>query len=203
MKCILNRQEFQRKSRGNYPGISAGHSDNSGKKFKMKLFPARYQICFIMAYFAASHAAPSLSEGIGLRHLCDWAVFFASCSETEFKNIFQKRLERVGLWQFAKNCQPNCSRGLSVHRIAAGWERIVRWRKRLLMDILSGGNFGSKDHQRIYEGMFISNRGKDGVRHTRIIQFIFTLNQIVYTYWPVIKRWKIFFAFRLAAFGNA
>lgn len=131
-----------------------------------------------------------LSEGIGLRHLCDWAVFFASCSETEFKNIFQERLERGGLWQFAKIISLTAHMAVGApyrswmgedYALAAG----------LLMDILSGGNFGSKDHQRMYEGIFISNRGKDGVRHSRIVQFIFTLNQVVYTHWPKAKRWKI------------
>jgi hypothetical protein len=71
----------------------------------------------------------------------------------------------------------------------------------LLNDILSGGNFGSKDEQRMYEGMFISNRGKDGVRHPRALQFIYTLNQVVYTHWPMVKRWKLFLPLGWLFFG--
>ena len=61
----------------------------------------------------------------------------------------------------------------------------------LLSDVITGGNFGVKDEQRVYEGIFISNRGKDGVNHSRFIQLFLALNQIAYTHWPVTRKLKI------------
>ena len=55
---------------------------------------------------------------------------------------------------------------------------------RLLEDIVSGGNFGVKDQQRAYEGMFISDRGKDGVEGSRVGMGIRAMNRIVRSQWP-------------------
>lgn len=34
-------------------------------------------------------------EGIGLRHLCDWAVFVNSLSDDEFRQLFEDRLKKI------------------------------------------------------------------------------------------------------------
>ena len=176
--------------------IQATSIEIRNKTFSCRI-PAFFHHGLILLLHMQHHL---LSEGIGLRHLCDWAVFFASCSEDEFKNIFQERLTRAGIWQFAKSIS------LTAH-IAVG-APYRSWMgddydlaMNLLNDILSGGNFGSKDEQRMYEGMFISNRGKDGVRHPRALQFIYTLNQVVYTHWPMAKRWKLFLPLGWLFFG--
>ena len=70
-----------------------------------------------------------------------------------------------------------------------------------LNDIISGGNFGSKDKDRSGEGFFISNRGKDGVNHSRPVQFILSVNQIVYTNWKVTKKAKILLPIGWAFWG--
>lgn len=131
-----------------------------------------------------------LSEGIGLRHLCDWAVFVHSFGKGEFEKMFREKLEAVGLWQFARIISLTAHLGLGLpQQNWMGKEKNLA--ADLLSDILCGGNFGNKDDQRMYEGMFISNRGKDGVRHTRFGQFIRTLNQVVYTHWPISRRIRL------------
>lgn len=40
-------------------------------------------------------------EGVGLRHLCDWAVFENRFSNDEFKEMFEDKLKAIGLWHFA------------------------------------------------------------------------------------------------------
>lgn len=42
-----------------------------------------------------------LAEGMGLRHLCDWAVFVDHFSDDEFRAMFEKKLKKTGLWRFA------------------------------------------------------------------------------------------------------
>ena len=62
-------------------------------------------------------------------------------------------------------------------------DRIAR---ALMEDIIAGGNFGSKDPQRFYEGLFISNRGKDGVKSNRLQQGIQALNRITRQEYPAL-----------------
>lgn len=131
-----------------------------------------------------------LSEGIGLRHLCDWAVFVNTFTEETFMSVFQKPLKKAGLWEFAKAMSLTAHVGLGLpYKNWMGEE--MELAEALLSDVITGGNFGVKDEQRVYEGIFISNRGKDGVNHSRFIQLFLTLNQIAYTHWPVTRKLKI------------
>lgn len=87
-------------------------------------------------------------EGIGLRHLCDWAVFANSFSDEEFRSMFEKPLKELGLWRFAQVLTR-----ISINYLGAG-ER--EWAggepepvdDQLMEDIVSGGNFGFKDDSR-------------------------------------------------------
>ena len=49
----------------------------------------------IMLLHMVSHMT---SEGIGLRHLCDWAVFTNSIENDEFVKLFKDKLSQFGLW---------------------------------------------------------------------------------------------------------
>lgn len=131
-----------------------------------------------------------LSEGIGLRHLCDWAVFVNSFKGNEFETLFKEKLQAVGLWNFAQNISlaASISIGLPKQEFMGNGIGIA---EAIVKDILSGGNFGSKDKDRSGEGLFISNRGKDGVNRSRPVQFILSVNQIIYTNWKITKKAKI------------
>lgn len=142
-----------------------------------------------------------LAEGIGLRHLCDWAVFVDRFSDTEFRAMFENKLKKIGLWGFAVAISLSAHLGIGLpYRAFMGRE--FELAQSLLLDILAGGNFGKKDRGRVQEGMFISNRGKDGVRHGRIVQMILTVNQIVYTRWPICKKCRILLPFGWLYWGT-
>ena len=49
-----------------------------------------------------------LGEGVGLRHLCDIAYFINNFNENEFEEIFKEKLEKCGLWHFAKILAHTC-----------------------------------------------------------------------------------------------
>lgn len=61
--------------------------------------PDKFRHGLIMLLHMISHMT---SEGIGLRHLCDWAVFVNSISNDEFIDLFSEKLNRFGLWKFAQ-----------------------------------------------------------------------------------------------------
>lgn len=131
-----------------------------------------------------------LSEGIGLRHLGDWAVFVNHFREAEFPALFRDKLKAIGLWKLARLLSLCAVEHLGLPEQswmleAAGDRELAR---ALMADILAGGNFGSKDRQRIYEGLFISNRGKEGVQNDRIRKGFEALTRITYMKYPFIEK---------------
>ena len=123
-------------------------------------------------------------EGIGLRHLCDWAVFENSFSNEEFREMFENKLKAVGLWEFAKILTRTAINylGADEREWATCDERIC---ESLIEDILHGGNFGKKDGSRTIQKMLISDRGKHGVGKTSMsFQFVRSANAIVMHRWP-------------------
>lgn len=156
-------------------------------EFSTCVVPGPFHHGLIMLLHMKGHL---FSEGIGLRHLCDWAVFADSFPEKEFREMFQERLKHIGLWKFAQAVT------LSSH-LALGipWKpwmgKDQKLAKALLLDVFSGGNFGIKSKQRSYEGFFISNRGKNGIRHTSFVQAFLSVNEVVYGHWPIAKKLKI------------
>ena len=133
-----------------------------------------------------------LGEGIGLRHLCDWAVFAASLSEEEFREIFEEKLRAIGLWRFAQILTQTAEHCLGCpHREWTGAPE-PELADAMIGEIFAGGNFGRKEKDRTYESYLISNRGKGGVGRTSMLrQMIFSLNEIVRTKWPKAKKMRV------------
>ena len=105
-----------------------------------------------------------IHSGVGLRHLCDWTVFAACFSEAEFRVLFEEKLRSVGLWDFA-----GALTAVSVRYLGCpdpGWigDRDPALTEALLMDILSGGNFGKKDSQRLNQAKLLVNRTEGTVQ---------------------------------------
>ena len=105
-----------------------------------------------------------IHSGVGLRHLCDWTVFAAHFSADEFRVLFEEKLRSVGLWDFARALT-----AVSVRYLGCpdpGWigDRDPALTEALLMDILSGGNFGKKDSQRLNQAKLLVNRTEGTVQ---------------------------------------
>lgn len=169
--------------------------EKSSVKFQDKTFEFQIPNSFHHGLIMLMHVQRHLvGEGIGLRHLCDWAVFVNTFSEEEFENLFQARLEKAGLWTFAKilSLSATVSIGLPYQKWMGN---DVALAEALAKDILSGGNFGVKNSQRVYEGMLISDRGKGDFGHNRAIQFIRTLTQRTCINYPITEKVKIFMPF--------
>ena len=136
-----------------------------------------------MLLHKASHLT---SEGVGLRHLCDWVVFSSALSDAEFREIFEKKLKRFGLWRFAQALTLLGIRYLGAPNRVWTLEAVECHKlddvtlEGLMNDILSGGNFGTKDMNRYREIKYISDRGERTVSSDGIIKQGFkTLNKKV------------------------
>lgn len=94
-----------------------------------------------MLLHVASHM---MSEGIGMRHLCDWAVFADTLGNEKFVTLFEEKLKRFGLWKFAQILTLVSERYLGlVHKEWAQNPDVTEEQLEALMeDILNGGNFG-------------------------------------------------------------
>lgn len=135
-----------------------------------------------------------LSGGIGLRHLCDWAVFVGSMSSDDFCHLFKEKLVKIGLWKFAQTLSLASSLYIGLER--ADWMgNDVSLAEAIVNDIFIGGNFGKKSQQREYEGLMISNHGKNGVKHSRLRQGFDSINLIVCTRWPIVKKLPFLYPF--------
>ncbi len=141
-------------------------------------------------------------EGVGLRHLCDWAVFENSFSEDEFCELFETKLKKLGLWMFAQILTRVSIKylGADEKSWAIAEEDVV---DALMEDIFTGGNFGKKDSDRALQTMLISDRGKDGVGKTSMVsEFLRSGNGIVYHNWPKSKTNKLLLPFGWVYFGT-
>ncbi len=103
--------------------------------------PDDFHHCIVMLLHIARHLTKD--SGIGLRHLCDWAVFVDKVDISNYK----KQLEEMGLWVFA------CDLTAVSHKYLAGreysWCRDIddEFLESFITDIICSGNFGKKELQ--------------------------------------------------------
>ena len=134
-----------------------------------------------------------IGDGLGLRHLCDWAVFVSHFSEDEFRNIFESPLKDVGIWRFAVILTKVCADFLGATTVINDDECNENFCNRLISDIFSSGNFGQKNPDRSHESLFISKNSKDNTNiYSLFLNAILAVNEIVYSHWKIARKCKLF-----------
>ena len=63
----------------------------------------------------------------------------------------------------------------------------------ILDDVMRGGNFGRKDFQRAYEGLFMCDRDKGNLERGRVLQLFSSLNTIIDTKWTAAKKFPLLY----------
>ena len=129
--------------------------------------PDAFHHGLVLLLHTASHLT---SEGVGLRHLCDWAVFVNHFSDTQFVMLFEDRLKACGLWRFAQLLTLVSVKYLHVPEKSWAGEAEEELPERMICDILTGGNFGKKDEDRYRQIKYISNRGEHTVDDKSAVQ---------------------------------
>ena len=114
----------------------------------------------ILLLHTASHLT---SEGVGLRHLCDWAVFVNHFTDGQFVALFESKLKACGLWRFAQLLTLVSVKYLHVPEKSWAGAAEDDLLERMICDILSGGNFGKKDEDRYRQIKYIASRGEHTV----------------------------------------
>ena len=133
-----------------------------------------------------------INTGVGLRHLCDWAVFAASFSDEEFCELFEEKLKAAGLWRFAQLLSLTSAKFLGAPKLPWMGEAEDELLKGIMEDILDAGNFGVKDEERINQAKFITDRSSRTVGTSGVFrQFVHTMTAKAYFEWPPCKEHKI------------
>ncbi len=110
----------------------------------------------VLLLHTASHM---ISEGVGLRHLCDWAVFANHFTDDDFRSLFEDKLKACGLWRFAQLLTLVSVKYLHIREKAWAGEADEELLEHMIYDIMKSGNFGQKDPDRYRQIKYISNRG--------------------------------------------
>lgn len=163
------------------------------------LSPTPFHHGLVMLLHVARHM---VTGGIGLRHLCDWAVFVEKLGDS-FPEMFEDKLKNVGLWRFAQlltqlsvvylKCPEQSWMGDLEHELLDA----------LKDDLFAAGNFGHKDLNRADEAKFITSRKKGGVNDDSVLkQSILSANEIVRKHWKFADRVPIVYLAGWAFFGG-
>lgn len=131
-------------------------------------------------------------EGIGLRHLCDWAMFVSSITNEEFCKLFEEKLKNIGLWRFACILTQLCSEYLGCPPKNWVGKSEPQLTRQIISDIFRGGNFGQKSPDRSHESLLLSAKNEESIENTSMLkQFFASANSIVYSNWKIAKKLKI------------
>lgn len=135
------------------------------------------------------HTCCHLTEGgIGLRQLCDWAVFVSKFTEDDFCSIFKDELKNIGLWKLAKVLTKASSDylGAPAFEWAQNTEKALT--EGIILDIFKSGNLGQKKGNFTQESIFVTHKTS---KVDRIKHIFNSLNSIVYFYWQFTQKIKI------------
>lgn len=103
------------------------------------IIPDDFHHGLIMLLHVAGHMIND--GGVGLRHLCDWAVYVSRVDVEKFK----PQLESVGLWTFACQLTAVSARYLGLSKQEWVGDGSDDFLTALIEDILAAGNFGRKE----------------------------------------------------------
>lgn len=161
--------------------------------------PSSFHHGLIMLLHVARHM---ITGGIGLRHLCDWAVFVDKLSD-DFESVFKDKLTSIGLWKFSQILTQLSFRylGCPVQKWANDVDEELL--DALKDDIFEGGNFGKKDIKRADEAKFITSR-KDGKvsSKSKLSQAVTSANEIVRRHWEFASKIPVVYPFGWIYFGG-
>ena len=136
-----------------------------------------------------------LGEGLGLRHLCDWATYVNKTHEQAFWNeSLLTFLKKIGLYTYAQTMTKTCATYL--HSRCPDWAQSAEDTlcQEVIKDVLACGNFGRNDEERSKGGMLVSEHGKEGTKHGRAY-YLFKLLHTETIGNKAVKRCKICYPF--------
>ena len=128
--------------------------------------PSTFHHGLILLFHSIAHLT---GQGIGLRQLCDWAVFEATIPNEEFIALFEKPLKECGIWRFACLMSLCANKYLGAPYRAWQGEAESALLEGIMTDIMNAGNFGEKDSDRLRQVKYIADMGDETVKRGSVI----------------------------------
>ena len=150
--------------------------------------PSKFHHGLILLLHISHHL---LREGIGLRHLCDWAVFVNSFKGREFVETFSDKLKLIGVWDFASILTVLSNKYLSLplpEDIGTNFTKFDEF----IEDIFVSGNFGKKKNSRYFESLYISSIDNPNSSYSKKKQFVRSINCIIFNKHNWLQNHKLF-----------
>lgn len=135
---ITDSATAERKVRGYLSDLIASARTVEIQQGKV-VIPDNFHHGLIMLLHVAGHMIND--SGVGLRHLCDWAVYVNRVDVEKF----MPQLQDIGLWTFASQLTAVSSRYLGLPKKEWAGEWPNEFLSSLIEDILAAGNFGKKE----------------------------------------------------------
>ncbi len=159
--------------------------------------PSPFHHGLIILIHSAHHMT---GEGLGLRHIDDFAVFENSFDENEFVSMFYEPLNRAGLWKFTCVMTKLSSMylGADERKFCMTVENEICYN--IIKDVFSSGNFGQKNSDRGHEALIMQRAGENK-RRSKTGSLFFNANRIVYEKWKIAKKLKFLLPIGWLFFG--
>lgn len=154
------------------------------------IVPCKFHHGLILLLHTATHLT---HEGVGLRHLCDWAVFANSFSNDEFVALFENPLKEMGLWRFAQLLTFCCVKHLGCDKKEWTGQVDAELIDEIVADILNGGNFGIKAPERYSHIKYISDRKEGSLsKKSAFLQLFTSINEKTKKEFKFVNKSKLF-----------
>ena len=139
-------------------------------------------------------------DGLGIRHLCDWAMFLNKIGEEKFIELYENVLKDIGLWEFTKTITLICCEYLGLPGMKWAQDADKKLADYILIDIIIGGNFGQKNADRSHESLLITSKNEK--ESSMLRQFVISANNIVYKNWKAARKLKFLLPIGWLFFGG-
>lgn len=119
-----------------------------------------------------------LGSGLGLRQLCDYALFVHRVNKQTWEEEITPILRQSGLWRFAAILAKTCHLYLGLPLADCPWcmDADEAACAKVIADFFSSGNFGSKDPGRIPSAVLSAGREKPNTNRYNPMNLIRNLN---------------------------
>lgn len=128
--------------------------------------------------------------GIGLRQLCDWAVYISNADPAVFQKQTLPLLSRCGLLQYAEAATGACVHYLGLPIKNVSWcaaEKSELYRS-FIADVFRSGNMGAANEAM---GSLFTDSEAMGTGQTALQALVVGVNRLAYMHFPVMKQHKI------------
>ncbi len=135
----------------------------------------------------------NLHDGLGLRHLCDWATYVNKTKDCDFWQELVELFDKIGMLKYAKVVTKLCHLYLGIPCPDWAKDGEEDLASALLEDVFLGGNFGRKDNQRARSGQLIVKG--DTKKRNAIVTLAVSLHKAVVLRYPIVKKIWLFYPF--------